>query len=598
MKPYFVFILLLIGSISKGQHILEINDSFSSKGFECFSFTDSTNKRTVSEILNSNFKVIHSEDINFGTTNYNHWIKVDIINTGTKTNSVILDCDIVYLDEFSYYVFANNKLIDKKENISWRTPINNKLLKSRYFPTVLKLNPNGKQTIFIKIYSRQGHIYCPINAYSLFEYQKEYLEFDLLFFNVISILLIVLIISILGLFFYQDKRILYYIIYLFGHIIYSLNLEGFLAHYAPEFLKEQKWYALGSILSGIGGILFANSYIFEEGTKRWLILRKISFGIVFYLIICLIIFFFFPMENRMVKLNIFNSFLFYISIIIALEAVFRKQLRAIIYLVSVIPVHFMSLTLIFKLINFEIVNRIGNFNLYLLTYFAPVFEFVLLGLALVIKLNTDSKRLQMRLNFSKKELILTQENERKKIAQDLHDDLGATLSALKGSISKRNFSLETKTLLNRAITDLRSISRNLLPADFEAFGLITSLEKYISSLNEQNKVKITFISFGSRVQLKHDIELNIYRIITELANNIMKHSEAKIATIQLIYHPSHLFVSVEDDGKGIAISDNNLGIGLKNVISRIEYLQATVLELGNGSSCSFVFKIPYEPHKS
>jgi signal transduction histidine kinase len=204
----------------------------------------------------------------------------------------------------------------------------------------------------------------------------------------------------------------------------------------------------------------------------------------------------------------------------------------------------------------------------------------------------------MRLNFSKKELILTQENERKKIAQDLHDDLGATLSALKGSISKRNFSLETKTLLNRAITDLRSISRNLLPADFEAFGLITSLEKYISSLNEQNKVKITFISFGSRVQLKHDIELNIYRIITELANNIMKHSEAKIATIQLIYHPSHLFVSVEDDGKGIAISDNNLGIGLKNVISRIEYLQATVLELGNGSSCSFVFKIPYEPHKS
>ena len=125
-----------------------------------------------------------------------------------------------------------------------------------------------------------------------------------------------MIISILGLFFYQDKRILFYIIYLLGHIIYSLNLEGFLAYYAPEFLREQKWYALGSILSGIGGILFANYYIFEEGSKRWQFLQKISFGIVLYLIFCLIFFFFTPLKNEMVKLNIFNSFLHYISILI------------------------------------------------------------------------------------------------------------------------------------------------------------------------------------------------------------------------------------------------------------------------------------------
>lgn len=193
--------------------------------------------------------------------------------------------------------------------------------------------------------------------------------------------------------------------------------------------------------------------------------------------------------------------------------------------------------------------------------------------------------------------IETQEQERRIIAADLHDDLGATLSLLNRRALKENFSIENQNLIEKAIKDLRSISRNLLPADFETYGLIASLEKYILSLNEQQTVKFTFINFGERVPLKHDTELNIYRIITELSNNVMKHSKAQNATVQLIYHPNHLFVSVEDDGKGLEISKDNLGIGLKNVISRIEYLQAKVLELGTGPICSFVFEVPYEPHK-
>ena len=287
MKKFFVvFLLFFTANIGKGQRGLEINDSFTSKDFYCSYFTDSTKKLTITEIRNYNFKDLYSADINFGATDYNYWIKVDIVNKGKKSNAVILDCDIVYLDEFAYYIFADNKLIDKKENISWKTPITKKTFKSRYFPMAVELQPQEKRTVFIKVYSHQGHIYCPIYAYSLFEYQKDYSEFDLLYSNAIGILIIVLIISILGLFIYQDKRILFYIIYLLGHIIYSLNLEGFLAYYAPLFLREQKWYTLGSILSGIGGILFANYYIFEDGTKRWQFLRKISFGIVLYLRVC------------------------------------------------------------------------------------------------------------------------------------------------------------------------------------------------------------------------------------------------------------------------------------------------------------------------
>ena len=122
MKKSLLFLVLFITTnIIKGQNVLEIDDNFTSKDFYCYAFTDSTKKLTITEIKNSNFKKIYSADINFGATDYNHWIKVDIINKGKKTNSVILDCDIVYLDDFSYYIFTENKLIDKKDFIAFLT---------------------------------------------------------------------------------------------------------------------------------------------------------------------------------------------------------------------------------------------------------------------------------------------------------------------------------------------------------------------------------------------------------------------------------------------------------------------------------------------
>ena len=68
------------------------------------------------------------------------------------------------------------------------------------------------------------------------------------------------------------------------------------------------------------------------------------------------------------------------------------------------------------------------------------------------------------------------------------------------------------------------------------------------------------------------------------------------ATVQLIYHQDYLFASVEDDGQVENKNENNLGIGLKNVISRLEYLNANVIEKGGQNGYSFIFEIPYKPN--
>ena len=144
-----------------------------------------------------------------------------------------------------------------------------------------------------------------------------------------------------------------------------------------------------------------------------------------------------------------------------------------------------------------------------------VFEILILLIGLshnFLKRLYAQKRLEQEIITKQLE---TQEAERQRIAQDLHDDLGATLAVLNRKGKKENFSDENQSLIEKAIKDLRNISRNLLPADFEAFGLVPSLEKYISSLNEQGSTRFTFISFGEKAALKHETELNIYRIITD-----------------------------------------------------------------------------------
>jgi signal transduction histidine kinase len=214
----------------------------------------------------------------------------------------------------------------------------------------------------------------------------------------------------------------------------------------------------------------------------------------------------------------------------------------------------------------------------------------------IILLNADYLKKSLALSEAQKAIIQTQEAERKHIAQDLHDDLGATLSALKGRNKQEEFSEEAQHLLNKAITDLRAISRRLLPVDFEMLGFIPSIEKYIADINKQQKLKVTFIVFGEVVRLNTEKELNIYRIITELVNNSIKYSNGQNATVQLVYHKVYLFVSVEDDGQVENKNENNLGIGLKNVISRLEYLTAKIIEKSVQNGYTFIFEIPYEPN--
>lgn len=187
-------------------------------------------------------------------------------------------------------------------------------------------------------------------------------------------------------------------------------------------------------------------------------------------------------------------------------------------------------------------------------------------------------------------IIKGQEDERTRLAKDLHDGLGSILSSAKYAFSKLKSSLiitnessvdfeNGLTILDQSIRELRSVAHNMMPEVLVKFGLHTALQDLCDSINKNSTLHITYQSFDfedSDVP-KHKI-LTIYRIIQELITNILKHAEAKTALVQFIKTNTTLSITVEDDGKGFdtTLLKNNGGIGYLNIHTRVAYINGKI----------------------
>ena len=182
--------------------------------------------------------------------------------------------------------------------------------------------------------------------------------------------------------------------------------------------------------------------------------------------------------------------------------------------------------------------------------------------------------------------ITAQEKERKRIAQDLHDEVGAMLSVVKlnvGRIEKKSeeqvakkLAAETKTYLDEVITQVRRISRSLLPPSLEKLGLFFALEELANWVNKSDQLKIVCWKSGEQFRFDTKKELAVFRIVQELLNNAIKHSEATSIYINSRFSPyNYLMISVNDNGKGFELNEKMAtGLGLKNLESRTQMMNA------------------------
>ncbi len=172
--------------------------------------------------------------------------------------------------------------------------------------------------------------------------------------------------------------------------------------------------------------------------------------------------------------------------------------------------------------------------------------------------------------------------ERKRVALELHDNLSSLLSAVNMSVqsintqhlpeSEQSMYRNVKHLIQNAYAEVRNISHNILPAELEQQGLSVTLLKLVDRLNENLPIRFSIVILGLHERLPVEIEYNMYSIVLELLNNIIKHAQAASASIGLVRTGPEVNLSVTDDGIGFAQNQQKRGVGLQNVRTRLEAL--------------------------
>jgi signal transduction histidine kinase len=194
-----------------------------------------------------------------------------------------------------------------------------------------------------------------------------------------------------------------------------------------------------------------------------------------------------------------------------------------------------------------------------------------------------------------------EEQERTRLAKDLHDGLGGMLSGIKYSLNTMKGNLimtpdnvqafeRSMDMLDSSIKEMRRVAHNMMPESLVKFGLDTALKDFCNEINNSGALAISYQSIGvANATIEPTTAITVYRIVQELINNTMKHAAAKTAIVQVTKSDTHLSVTVEDDGNGFntTILKQAKGIGWSNIQNRVEFLKGTVdvqSEKGKGTS--------------
>jgi len=234
------------------------------------------------------------------------------------------------------------------------------------------------------------------------------------------------------------------------------------------------------------------------------------------------------------------------------------------------------------------------------------------GGALGLALLRHRHRLARQAQEQEKALLTTQallrgqDEERRRLARDLHDGLGGMLATVKLYLSSSRSRGELLPAaaplfeqaishLDNSVAELRRVARNLMPEALLTFGLGPALHDLCQAVQQAGDVPVQLTTHGLTPRLAPAIEVELYRIVQELLNNVLRHARAQQILVQLMRYEGELHLVVEDDGRGFDPLTAGLGVGLRSVQARAQYLGGHLdvqSQPGQGTSVSLLLQLP------
>lgn len=603
---------LFVWTLASAQQPIQVIDSFTNTDIleELRIYTDTTHRESINTIIDKKdiFRPISKK---YPTGVYPHWCYFTIQNKSSKTRRLIIKYEQIFADTLLVYNVEGSRvqLVDSPQ--SWKLPNPSRPYPFIRYPIFKIVIPSGTScTIWIQLLKRDGNVLkLPFSLWDETVFHTYYNNENLFRGFFYGWLFLVSLFTFILYIFLKERIYLYYSLYIFFLILILAATGGTinqLAWFLPAFIAGPAGNSFFNMAYIVFNLRFTILYIGANYLPRWLVLITRSYGFLCILLfVCLIV-----IRNFYYRPYIFTAFSYlaigYALLIFVLlfYGLLRQSTGAKFYLGAVVPLFISSIC--YWLASLGVIH----FGEWIISGFkgSVLIEIFILSIGLAYQYYTErqeKRRLQAESINTQERIINAQEVERQRLAADLHDDLGGTLATLRrklGDLRQRlNDPLaadafdQLDPLVQKSTHDLRRIAHNLMPPEFDRLGLRHALEQLVQSQPAQ-PTRFSFVAAGQERRLPLDIELNLYRIVSELVQNIHKHAGARQAAVQLLYYDDHLSAMVEDDGLGNRVTKNSgagVGLGLKNCSLRAEYIGASLRREVTGAGTLVVLDVPY-----
>lgn len=617
MSNLSCFCVFLVYLISLPLYSHQENDTlFLSAVFkpssEYFSYyIDSSAKKNVEEIAlcKDQFHAWGTQkSLNLGLNPYPLWLHLTISSTFDYKKKYWLS---FYTQADSIFIFEKkDDLFVCNDTLCYNTAQNQRKVKTRFLASSVYIDAHESKEFYMKLMSftkTQNFIVDLTTPESNLLWERNFSWFVFFFTGCFSL---VSFISFLLSFVIRQKIFFLYGIYLTSIMLLLLSQELMLPIF-PAYLFSflNSFHPMSIAIIGLYIHYYVILYIVEhqENNRKMIdVFKRMSTFFLYYGLITLFCYFF--CKRMMLTTFYFYHLLYSSSVVIIL---FQLSITFITVVLSgsgiirkISNVFVASVLIYFNPAGYYL-NYSGIVHYYEITYpnyfyWFMCIEFVALGYFISWKYRKMAyekdfliKKTEQLEQESYLRELEAQERKQNQIARDLHDDLGATLSALKLIITN-NYKTDSHlvNMISKANSDLRYFFNRLSSSGLKEKGLFKMLEEKKQELNKTGTIHFSSIFIGNDKSLSDKMMLALYRISTELLSNILKHSMAQEASLQLIIDDKQIEIITEDNGKGYNTAQKSKGMGLENIRTRTQQLNGHIHISSANSGTTTIITIP------
>lgn len=550
------------------QRVFSVSDDFESSDLFNYIYALSTpdSHFTVRDILDhkSDLRPVPEQIPHFGSDNRYHWMSTVIRNTGSRPAQLASYMHFNEMTDLCFYVVnGENQVVYRQEHFSQRTPISQKPIQTRYFAFPVDVPVGEEVTVFWRVFRAENSVVTPIWLHTRDSLHSFLRFYDSFAFLCLGVIISAFLLSFI-LFLVTRKKILFhYAGYCLFYFLICITNDGIALQY---FHIDPFKIALGTRLVVTGFMmyfLYQFSMLFLNASKLFSpLFIDINNYISYILPILAATIAVFALDERF-------SFLFYLASIMVMFSItamvitgmLHKKRAAFIYFIAAGP-FFASCIWYGLIILFDIQ---ATWFFYITNLAIPIIEMLVLGGELGNKLIKERDKYFSGIHKLQRELtasiLKTQEMERRRIAADLHDELGGTLATLrlKFATMKRSLSQNKspekpalqivesiESLIHQSSHDLRHISQRLMPPEFDRIGLIGSVEHMVRSTTGKT-AQFAFLTAGQPRSFSVEQELAVYRICADILQNIAKRELVLRGSLQILFLDKDFRIVVEAD---------------------------------------------------